>query len=134
MEKSGQLHTPATLSPGRNPCALWIRGWVVPQPIWTFQRREESRVSTGVQNPYLAARSIVTTAHSFTKTAQWTNYSNQHTLQSPVCLMYCTQSAVMPTVLGGAWNFFSIQSVCLADCISNCLYLQLTPALSNIIS
>jgi len=48
MEKNGQLHAPATLPPGKNPCTLWIRGWVVSQPVWTFQRREKSHVSTGV--------------------------------------------------------------------------------------
>jgi len=106
MQKSGQLHAPATLRPGKNPHTLWLRGWVVPQPVWTFQRREKSHVSTQVQNPYLAACSIVTIAHSFTQTAQWTKTRNQNTLQSPVCIMYCTQSAVMPTVLGGTWSFF----------------------------
>jgi len=55
MEKNGELHTPATLPPGKNPSTLRIRGWVVPQPVWTFQRRGKSQVSSGVQNPYLAA-------------------------------------------------------------------------------
>jgi len=103
MEKSGQLHALATLPPGKNPCTLWIRGWMVPQPVWTFQRREKSHISTMAQNPYLAACSIVTIAHSFT---QCTKTRNQNTLQSPVRIMYCTQSAVMPTVLGGTWRFF----------------------------
>ena len=75
---------------GRIPCTLWVRGWVVPQPVWTFQRREKSHVSTGVQNPCLPACSIITIAHSFTQNAQWTKTSNQHILQSPVCIMYCT--------------------------------------------
>ena len=74
--------TPQPLYPqGRIPI-LWIRGWVVPQPVWTFLRREKLHVSTGVQNPYLAACSIVTIAHSFTRTGQWMNTSNQHTLRS----------------------------------------------------
>ena len=127
-----QLHlflTLVTLPTGKNPHTLWIKGWVVPQPVWTFQRREKSHVSTGVQNPYLAACSIVTIAHSFTQTC------NQHTLQSAVCIMYCTFPAVMPTVLGGTWSFFLLNLfVCLVDYISNFLYLQLTPVLSNIIS
>jgi len=31
-------------------------------------------------------------------------------------------------------ELFSIESVCIVDYISNCMYLQLTPVLSNIIS
>jgi hypothetical protein len=31
--------------PRKNPCSLWIRGWVVLQPVWTFQRREKLHVS-----------------------------------------------------------------------------------------
>jgi hypothetical protein len=84
LEKSGQLHAPATLPPGKNPHTLWLRGWVVPQPVWTFQRKEKSHGSTGVRNPYLAACSTVTIAHSVTQT------SNQHTPHSTVCIMYCT--------------------------------------------
>ena len=88
MEKSGHLHAPATLPPGKNPCILWIRGWVVPQPVWTFQRREKSHLSTGVQNQYLATCSIVTIAHSFTQTAQWTKTS----ISAPCRVLYvqCT--------------------------------------------
>ena len=58
-----QLHlflTLVTLPTGKNPHTLLIRGWVVPQPVWTFQRREKLHVSTGVQNTPLAACSIVT--------------------------------------------------------------------------
>jgi len=92
MEKSDQFHAPATLPPGKNLCTLCIRGCMVLQPVWTFQRREKSHVSTGVQNPYLAACSIVTIAYSFTQT-KWTNTSNQHTLQSPAhSLLLCQQS------------------------------------------
>ena len=87
MEKSVQLHAPATLSPGKKPRTLWIRGWVISQPVWTFQRREKSHVSTGVRNPYLAACSVVAIAHSFTQTTQWTKTSNQHTLHIPVRIM-----------------------------------------------
>jgi len=87
MEKNGQMHAPATLPPGKNPHTIWIGGWVVQQPVWTFQRREKWHVSTGVWNPYLAACSIVAIAHSFTQTTQWTKTSNQHTLHSPVCIM-----------------------------------------------
>ena len=99
LEKSGQLHIPATLPPGKNPHTLWIRGWMVPQPVWTFQRREKSHVSTGVWNPYLAACTIVTIAHSVTRT------SNQHTLQGPVCIMYCTVLLLCPCRnLGAMWE------------------------------
>ena len=105
MEQNGQLHTPATLPPRKNPRTLWIRGWVVQQPVRTLRRREKSRVSPGVQNPYHAACSTVTIPHSFTQNAQWTKTSNQHTLQSPVFIMYCTWCAVMPTALGGTWSF-----------------------------
>ena len=104
--RAGTAPRPSHFTPGKNCHTRWIRGWVVPQPVWTFQRREKSHVSTGVQNPYLAACSIVTIAHSFTQTTKWTNTRNQHTLQSPVCIMYCTQSAVMPTVLDSMWSFF----------------------------
>jgi len=101
--------TPRPLYPqGRIPVSF------VPQPVWTFQRREKSHVSTGAQNPYLASCSIVTIAHSVTQT------SNQHTLQSPVCIMYCTKPAVMPTVLGGTQRFFLLN--------------LFTPVLHNIIS
>ena len=65
--------TSRPLYPQRRIPFLCIRGWVVPQPVWTFRRREKLHVSTGVQNPNLAACSIVTTAHSFTQTAQWTD-------------------------------------------------------------
>jgi hypothetical protein len=74
----------------------------VPQPVWTFQSREKSHGSTGVGNPYLAACSTVTIAHSVTQT------SNQHTLHSPACIMYCTVCAVMPTVLGGTCSSFQL--------------------------
>jgi len=40
----------------------------------------------------------------------------------------------MPAVLGGTWSFFSTESVCLVDYISNFLYLQFTPVHSNITS
>jgi len=31
MEVSGQLHAPAALPQGKNPCYHWIGGWVGPQ-------------------------------------------------------------------------------------------------------
>jgi len=65
--------TPQPLYPqGRIPI-LWIRGWLVPQQIACLYCGP---------NRYFAACSIVTIAHSFTHTAQWTNTSNQHTLWS----------------------------------------------------
>jgi len=116
-----QLHSFLTLATkcrtvvNSTPWPLYPQGRIpvpfVPQPNWTFQRREKSHVSTGVRNPYLAACSIVTIAHSVTQD------SNQHTLQSPVCIMYRTQSAVMPTVLGGTRRFFLLNLF-----VSNCLY------------
>ena len=126
MEKCGQLYALATLPSGKNPHTLWIRGWVVPQPVWTFQRRKKLHMSTGIQNPYLAACSIVTIAHSFTRTGQWTKTSNQHTLQS---CMYNVLYIVCCNANGPGWymGLFSIES-----CLFCGLYLQLTPILSNI--
>jgi len=37
-----------------------------------------------------AACSVITIAHSVTQTTQRTKTNNQHTLHSPVCIMYCT--------------------------------------------
>ena len=115
MEKSGQLHVPATLTPGENPRTLWIRGWVVLQPVWIFQRREKSDGPIGVQNPC----SIVTIAHSFTQTTQWTDTSDQHTLQSSVCIMYCNSLLLCQQsyVVHGAFFYWI--------CLSCGLYLKL---------
>ena len=125
-----QLHsflTLATLPAGKNSHTLWIKDWVVPQPVWTFQRREKPRVSTGLQNLCLAAYSTVSIAHSFT---QWTQTCNEHTCMYSVLYIACCNANSPRWYM----ELFSIESVCLADCISNCLYLQLTPVLSNIIS
>ena len=126
-EAEVQLHsflTLATLPPGKNPHTLWINGWVVPHPVWTHQRREKSYVSTGVQNPDLAACSIrvITTAHSFTQTAQWTQTCNLHTLQScmyNVLYIACCYANSLRWYMG----LFSVASVCLVDYISNfCIF------------
>ena len=162
MEKSGQLHDPATLPPRKNPHTLWIRGWVVPEPAWTFQRREKSHVSTGVQNMYLAACSIVTIAHSFTQTAQWTKTSNKHTLHVFMSWWECRLSVMCPILylwldgLNGRIKTCMYNVLYIVCCYANSprwyvelflyciclscglylklLYLQLTPVLSNIIS
>ena len=46
--------------------------------------------------------------HSHYSSFCHTQTSNQQTLHIPVCIMYCTESAVMPTVPGGTCSFFQL--------------------------
>jgi len=71
--------------------------------------------------PVILQHVAVTIAHSFTQTGQQTKTSNQHTLQSPVYIMYRT---VCCNASSPWWymELFSIESVCLVDYISNCIF------------
>jgi len=103
---------------GRVPIPLCIRGWVVPRPVWIFPRREKSQVSTGVQNPYLAACSTVIITHSLTQTTQWTKTLWKSCMHNVLYIVCCYANSPR-------WymELLSIESVCLVDCISNFLYL-----------
>jgi hypothetical protein len=48
MEVSGQLHAPATLSPGKEPLVPigWEAGWA-PEPFWMWRFREKFPAPTG---------------------------------------------------------------------------------------
>jgi hypothetical protein len=83
----------------------------------------ESLASTGVQNLYLAACSIVTIAR-------------EQRLPISTSCMYNVLYIVCCYANSPRWYkvIFSIESACLADYSLNCLYLQLTPVLSNIIT
>jgi len=100
-------------------------------PTACLDIREESHVSTGVQNLYLAAYSIVTIAHSDHSVNK--DYQSAHTAES---CMYNVLYTVCCYANSPRWykEIFSIESVCLVDYIFNCLYLQLTPVLSNTIT
>jgi len=83
---------------------------------WSHSLSEHFTEEKNRTSPLLgstAACSVITVAHSVTQTAQGTKTSNQHTLQSVLYIVCCYANS--PT-----WymELFSIESVCLVDCIS----------------